>query len=591
MDPIDYSSVFNNVPTFGDSLVGGIKTGAAISQIQAERQQKELAAQQAAQQHSDLLELSQNPTPSAIGALMIKYPALSEQLKRGSDVLTTDQQRNRVDNASQVYAAVQSGAPEVAISLLKDQATAARNSGQEQNAKAAETFIQLITDHPEQAKMFMGTSLAAAMGPDKFTEAFGKLGSEQRAGEVQAGAVRSANAKASGEETDATQKVTAAIGSAAGSLVGKKASPVQVSTMFKSLVKKGLMSNDEANLNIATVLNDPNGVDHGLGSFQMAGLKPEEQVKLTTPDANAKLSADTSRYSADSSARSSRYSADTSARTAANRLAFDQEQAEPAAPPASSAATNGKSGTEFLSALDKPVADQVKALAEGRMAFPVGKAAQSDYWQQMISKVAQYDPSFDAVNYSARSKTRNDIVAGKGATNIKAINTAIAHMGQLNQQMTAMGNTRSKFYNKAANYLGTKVFGNEDLQTKVADVEATAEGVSGEMAKVFRDTGMSEHEIEAWRTKFESSTTPAAQKGTMRSAVHMLYGRMDAIQDAYKTGMGTTAAPLDILTPKSKEVVDKLLGVIHDTKPAGKAAPKDAPAAPALPGGWTVKEH
>lgn len=236
------------------------------------------------------------------------------------------------------------------------------------------------------------------------------------------------------------------------------------------------------------------------------------------------------------------------------RLREAQEEKEP-----KFFVSNGLMGKEFLASLDKPTADQVRALADGRMAFPTGKALQSAYWQKMLSAVSQYDPSFDAVNYGARAKARNDLTAGKTGENIKAINTAIAHIGQLDDQMTALDNTTSPAYNAAMNWKATHLWG-ADRQEKLAAVSATAEGVAGEMAKVFRSTGMSVHEIDAWRQKFAESITPAQQRGTMQAAMHMLQGRMEAIQDQYKTGMGTTSEPLNILTPEAETVFKKLSG-------------------------------
>jgi len=256
------------------------------------------------------------------------------------------------------------------------------------------------------------------------------------------------------------------------------------------------------------------------------------------------------------------------------RLRDAQEEKEP-----KFFVSNGLMGKEFLASLDKPTADQVRALADGRMAFPTGKALQSAYWQKMLSAVSQYDPSFDAVNYGARAKARNDLTAGKTGENIKAINTAIAHIGQLDDQMTALDNTTSPAFNAAMNWKATHLWGAE-RQEKLAAVSATAEGVAGEMAKVFRSTGMSVHEIDAWRQKFAESITPAQQRGTMQAAMHMLQGRMEAIQDQYRTGMGTTSEPLKILTPEAEKVFTKLKDM--------KDLPKKQPAG--LPAGWSVKE-
>lgn len=210
MGPLDYSSPFANLPTAGASLMQGVQAGAAIQQAQVERQQKQLAAQQAQQQRDDLAALSQNPTPDAIASLMIKYPALSEQLKRGSDVLTSAQQQGRLDSASQVYAALQSGAPDIAAQLLKDQAAAARNSGNERDAQAADTFAKMVTEHPEFAKTTIGLRLAAAVGPEKFAETFAKMGSEQRAQELQGDAVRKGKADADAAGSKAQTAATEA---------------------------------------------------------------------------------------------------------------------------------------------------------------------------------------------------------------------------------------------------------------------------------------------------------------------------------------------------------------------------------------------
>ena len=66
----------------------------------------------------------------------------------------------------------------------------------------------------------------------------------------------------------------------------------------------------------------------------------------------------------------------------------------------------------YLASLPAPVASEVKAYAEGRRPFPTGFALKAPYFQSLIQMVGQYDPTFDAVNYNARSKTRNDFTSG-----------------------------------------------------------------------------------------------------------------------------------------------------------------------------------
>lgn len=293
MGPIDYTSAFADVPAPGASFLQGVQGGAGIAQLQLERQQKQLAAQQTQQQRADLAALSQNPTPQAIAAMMLKYPSLSEQLKRGADVVSSTQQQGRLDAASQVYAALQSNAPDVALNLLKDQATAARNSGSEQDAKAAETMAQLVKDHPEFAKTTIGLRLAAAVGPEKFAESFAKLGGEQRAGELQGDLVRKGAADADEAESDVALKNLSIVAQKAGALAKPGVKPSQAQAMFRTLAARGIIPKDELQGYLDGIPADQKALPNYLRQVQASGMKADDQMKYTTPDANSRLSADT----------------------------------------------------------------------------------------------------------------------------------------------------------------------------------------------------------------------------------------------------------------------------------------------------------
>lgn len=207
--PAPYNYMLN-LPDPTQNVVGGVQSALGIANLMDQRklQQLKLAqAQQAEQQQAvlqaDLGSVASNPTPSALASIMVKYPQLSEQFKRTYDVLNTEQQQSRLSQATQVYAALQAGKPEIAQQLLTDQAAAMRNSGMEQEAKTAETIAELIKLHPETAKISTGLFLAHAMGPEKFTETFTKLQNEQRAAEKAPYEMTEAQAKAQKAAVDA----------------------------------------------------------------------------------------------------------------------------------------------------------------------------------------------------------------------------------------------------------------------------------------------------------------------------------------------------------------------------------------------------
>jgi hypothetical protein len=189
VSPIDYSI---GVQDPFQSVLQGFKVGDFLQQRQVQQQQQQLAQQQAQQQavaqqqmQADLSAVAGNPNASGAdyAGLITKYPQLSEQLKRGWDILNPAQQQARLSSATQVYSALQNNKPEIAIDMLREEATAARNSGNEQDAKAAETMSQWIQRDVGTAKTSIALRLAATAGPDKFAETFGKLGAEQRAAE------------------------------------------------------------------------------------------------------------------------------------------------------------------------------------------------------------------------------------------------------------------------------------------------------------------------------------------------------------------------------------------------------------------------
>lgn len=224
-------------------------------------------------------------------------------------------------------------------------------------------------------------------------------------------------------------------------------------------------------------------------------------------------------------------------------------------PGASAANPSGAHGQDFLTTLPNNVALQVKALAEGRMAFPSGYALKSPYWQTMLQAVSQYDPSFDAVNYNARSKTRNDFTSGKSAQNITALNTAIGHLDSLDKSISTLDNGNIPMINRVSNFVAT-----ETGDPRIKDFNTTKKAVVDELTRVFRGTGGSEQDIKTWSENLDDASSPAQLHGVVNKMVDLLKSRIDAVGDTYNRGMGTTADPLNLLSPKAAAAIKRLSG-------------------------------
>jgi hypothetical protein len=69
--------------------------------------------------------------------------------------------------------------------------------------------------------------------------------------------------------------------------------PEQAITMFKSLEARGIIPKGGAQAYIDSMPADPAALPDYLKQVQAAGMKPDDQMKFTTPTADAKLSSDT----------------------------------------------------------------------------------------------------------------------------------------------------------------------------------------------------------------------------------------------------------------------------------------------------------
>jgi hypothetical protein len=229
---------------------------------------------------------------------------------------------------------------------------------------------------------------------------------------------------------------------------------------------------------------------------------------------------------------------------------------------------SGLTGDEFLKTVPKPMADQVKALAEGRMAFPGGFALKSPYWQNMISMVSQYDPNFDAVNYNARASTRKDFTSGKSSQSLNALNTVMGHLDELEKSGASLGNTSFPLYNQAANYVTGQV--SPEFKGKLNSFNLAKQAVSSEMERAYRGTGGNMTEIEAWKKTLDSADSPTALRESIKMGVKLLESKINALGETYNKGMGTTSEALNLLDPKARATFSRLIGEDGKQSSSGK---------------------
>jgi hypothetical protein len=158
--PINYAV---DVQSPFEAVLSGFKIGQAGAEAQAKSQ----ALEQAKTAQTELTALFNNPNATAADYARVT-PFLpkdqAESVRKSFEMLTAEQQQSSLRNAAQVYSAVKSGQIDIAKNLLKEQATAYRNAGREQDAKASENSLQLIELNPTGAQATVGIMTAILPG-------------------------------------------------------------------------------------------------------------------------------------------------------------------------------------------------------------------------------------------------------------------------------------------------------------------------------------------------------------------------------------------------------------------------------------------
>jgi len=187
------------------------------------------------------------------------------------------------------------------------------------------------------------------------------------------------------------------------------------------------------------------------------------------------------------------------------------------------------------------------------MQFPSGFALKSPYWQKMLQLVSQYDPSFDAVEYNARLRARVDATSGKLAQNNNSLNTGIGHVGQLAQAVDALHNGNIQALNALQNWWSAQFGG-----TAPTNFETIRDRVAPEITRIWRGAGGAESDIKRDISTLSEAKSPDQLYGALEDIAGLMESKIEANKAQYENIMGPMAGKLQMITPKSQEILKRL---------------------------------
>ena len=175
--PFDYTI---DVKSPFENIVQGYELGAGMLKARQAQEDRAIALQQkqAEMERQKVLNeriggIINNPNPTARDFMNLAMLLPAEQAKSVREnwqILNEDNQKQNIAFGSQVLSAFNSDAPQVGIDMLRTRAEAMRNSGDEAQAKAYESWASIAEQNPKVAAVTIGTMLAAVPGGDKALE-------------------------------------------------------------------------------------------------------------------------------------------------------------------------------------------------------------------------------------------------------------------------------------------------------------------------------------------------------------------------------------------------------------------------------------
>ena len=209
-------------------------------------------------------------------------------------------------------------------------------------------------------------------------------------------------------------------------------------------------------------------------------------------------------------------------------------------------------GEEYLKTLPIALQNNVKAVAEGLQPLSIASMRTGNR-EALAAMVSQYSPGAFGGRYASKAAVQKDFTSGPTAKNVTSANTVIAHIGTLDEMLDALKNNDLRLVNSVVNRLRT-----ETGDPNVNNFDTAKQAVGNELMRVFRQVNASEAETKAWEERFKSSLGPDVLKGAIKTGVALLKGRIDAIDDQWKRGMETDKGFPNLISPRSKAVLDKL---------------------------------
>lgn len=209
----------------------------------------------------------------------------------------------------------------------------------------------------------------------------------------------------------------------------------------------------------------------------------------------------------------------------------------------------------------------MQGVIDGRIEPPKGFALKVPMWQGVLQDAVQADPTFDASVYGARAAARKNLTSGKGADQIKSLNTLAGHLSTLNDALNNLDNSNVSLVNRGENAWAGQ-FGGQRAKNLGA-FQTAAKAVGDEAAKVFAGGNSALGDRNEIAQNLDPNMPVDKLKATLQTYAELVQSRLHAFQDQATSSLGYGAKSIPIVTPKAQATFNKLAGGSDDAPSTG----------------------
>ncbi len=227
----------------------------------------------------------------------------------------------------------------------------------------------------------------------------------------------------------------------------------------------------------------------------------------------------------------------------------------------------GLYGPDLEAALKKASANDytnVRQVVEGRVDAAQLASMRKGRREYLMGLAARIDPNFDAGVVKTRFVTRKNFATGNEAENIKSINTAIVHLGTLDDATRALDATGYPWLNKGVNWWRTQT-GDPRLTRVQKAVLASAT----EMAKALKGgrAAPTTEEINHHLATYSNASSPQQWRASIETNAELLAGRLGELENQWEDAFGAPP-PESYIRPNARATA-KAHGFLHKLEPSG----------------------